>query len=347
MAKRKALITGITGQDGAYLASFLLGKSYQVYGTFRRTSSRNFERLEHMGILNEIELIPLDLLDQSSIVYALRTARPDEVYNLAAQSFVGASFEQPVATGEITGLGTVRLLDDIVTSNFRPKFYQASTSELFGNVEDRVAQSEKTPFRPRSPYAAAKLYAHWVTGNYRDAYKLFACAGILFNHESPLRGIEFVTRKITDGIARIKLGLQKKLLLGNLHAYRDWGYAKDYVEAMWLMLQQEDPQDYVIATGEAHSVLEFAEIAFSIAGLRAQDHIESDESLLRPTDPDYLKGDPSKAIRELGWDPKRTPLDELIRIMVETDLKRVQDQIQSGVHRRGHQEPVIISSHRE
>jgi GDPmannose 4,6-dehydratase len=347
MKKRRALITGATGQDAAYLADFLLGKDYKVYGTFRRTSTRNFERLEHLGILNEIELIPLDLLDQSSIVYALRTTRPDEVYNLAAQSFVGASFEQPIATGEITGLGAVRVLDAIISSDLRPKFYQATTSELFGNGEKRCAQSEQTPFRPRSPYAAAKLYAHWVTVTYREAYRLFACSGILFNHESPLRGIEFVTRKITDGVARIRLGLQERLHLGNVNAYRDWGYAGDYVRAMWLMLQQEWPDDYVIATGEAHSVMEFAEIAFSTAGLRAQGYIEIDESLFRPTDTDYLLGDPSKAVRGLGWNPKATPFKELIRIMVEADLKRVEKEIQAGVHARGYQGPVILSPHRE
>jgi GDPmannose 4,6-dehydratase len=347
MTKRKALITGITGQDGAYLAEFLLEMGYAVCGTFRRTSTRNFERLEYLRILNEVELIPLDLLDQSSIVHALRTTRPDEVYNLAAQSFVGASFEQPIATGEITGLGAVRLLDAIVASSLRPKFYQASTSEMFGNGADHLPQSEHTPFHPRSPYAAAKLYSHWVTVNYREAYRLFACSGILFNHESPLRGIEFVTRKITDGVARIKFGLQEKLRLGNVHACRDWGYAKDYVQAMWLMLQQERPAEYVIATGEAHSVMEFAEIAFSQAGLRAQDHIEVDEQLLRPTDTDYLRGNPEKAVGELRWEPGKTSLQELIRIMVEADLHRVECELQSGVHAQGQQEPLILSPHRE
>ncbi len=347
MAKRKALITGVTGQDGAYLAAFLLEMGYDVYGTFRRTSTRNFERLEYLRILNEIELIPLDLLDQSSIVYALRATRPDEIYNLAAQSFVGASFEQPIATGEITGLGAVRVLDAIIASYLRPKVYQASTSEMFGNGGAHLGQSERTPFQPRSPYAAAKLYAHWVTVNYREAYRLFACSGILFNHESPLRGIDFVTRKITDGAARIHSGLQEKLHLGNVHAYRDWGYAKDYVEAMWVMLQQEKPDDYVIATGEAHSVMEFAQIAFSLVGLRAQDYVEVDERLFRPTDTDYLQGDPSKAVRELGWNPGKTPLRELIRIMVDADLKRVEREVQSGIHAQGHQGAVILSPHRE
>lgn len=344
---RKALITGITGQDGAYLAAFLLGMGYKVYGTFRRTSTRNFERLKYLGILNEVELIPLDLLDQSSIVYALRRTRPDEVYNLAAQSFVGASFEQPIATGEVTGLGTVRILDAIVASDLRPKFYQASTSEMFGNCGDHEGQSEQTPFHPRSPYAAAKLYSHSVVVNYREAYKLFACCGILFNHESPLRGIEFVTRKITDGVARIKHGLQDELCLGNLNSYRDWGYAKDYVEAMWLMLQQEEPDDYVIATGETHSVMEFAEIAFTLAGLRAADYVGVNSDLFRPTDTDYLLGKPDKAARLLGWNPGKTPLSELIRIMLDADLRRVELEVRIGDHVNGHQEAVILSPHRE
>lgn len=344
---RSALITGITGQDGAYLAAFLLEKGYKVYGTFRRTSTRNFERLKYLGILREVELIPSDLLDQSSIVYALRATQPDEVYNLAAQSFVGASFEQPIATGEVTGLGTMRILDAIVASDLRPKFYQASTSEMFGNCGDHQGQCELTPFHPRSPYAAAKLYSHWVTVNYREAYRLFACCGVLFNHESPLRGIEFVTRKITDGVARIKYGLQADLCLGNLNSYRDWGYAKDYVEAMWLMLQQEQPDDYVIATGETHSVMEFAETAFSLAGLRAADHLGVDPTLFRPTDTDYLRGKPEKAARVLGWNPGKTPLVELIRIMLEADLKRVEAEVRAGDHERGLQEAVILSPHRE
>lgn len=344
---RKALITGITGQDGAYLAAFLLGMGYKVYGTFRRTSTRSFERLKYLGILSEVDLIPLDLLDQSSIVYALRSTRPDEVYNLAAQSFVGASFEQPIATGEVTGLGTVRILDAIVASDLRPKFYQASTSEMFGNCGDHAGQCEETPFQPRSPYAAAKLYSHWVTVNYREAYKLFACCGILFNHESPLRGIEFVTRKITDGVARIKHGLQNELCLGNLKSYRDWGYAKDYVEAMWLMLQQDEPDDYVIATGETHSVMEFVETAFSLAGLRAADHVGVNSALFRPTDTDYLRGKPDKAARVLGWNPGKTPLADLIRIMLDADLKRIELEVKAGDHVNGHQEAVILSPHRE
>lgn len=347
MSKRKALITGITGQDGAYLAAFLLKTGYEVYGTFRRTSMRNFDRLEYLKILNEVELIPLDLLDQSSIIYAIRTTRPDEIYNLAAQSYVGASFEQPIATGEITGLGTVRILDAIVGSDLRPRFYQASTSEMFGNGKDHAGQSEQTPFHPRSPYAAAKLYSHWVTVNYREAYRLFACCGILFNHESPLRGIEFVTRRITDGVARIKYGLQEKLYLGNVNAYRDWGYARDYVETMWLMLQQDQPDDYVVATGEAHSVMEFAETAFSLVNLRAEDYVEMDPGLLRPTDTDYLRGNPEKAARKLGWRPGQTQFRELVNIMIDADMERVEAEIQAGIHVRGHQGPVILSPHRE
>lgn len=347
MKKRSALITGITGQDGAYLAAFLLQKGYSVYGTFRRTSSRNFERLEYLGVLNEVELIPLDLLDQSSLFFALRATKPDEVYNLAAQSFVGASFEQPVATGEITGLGAVRLLDAIVTTGTRPRFYQASTSELYGDVGTVVPQNEETPFRPRSPYAAAKLYAHWVTVNYRQAYNLFACNGILFNHESPIRGLEFVTRKITDSVARIKHGLQSTLVLGNLDAKRDWGYAKDFVEAMWLMLQREQPADFVIATGRCHSVIDFAQMAFSSAGLRAEDHIQSDNALFRPTEVDLLQGDPSKAVRELGWRPDRTSIEELVRIMVEADLSRVEQEIKAGRHAERATSARFISPHRE
>jgi GDPmannose 4,6-dehydratase len=347
MSKKAALITGITGQDGAYLAAFLLEKGYSVYGTFRRTSSRNFERLEYLGILNDVELIPLDLLDQSSMVFALRSTNPGEVYNLAAQSFVGASFEQPVATGEITGLGMVRLLDAIVTSGCHPKIYQASTSELYGDVGEHIPQDENTPFHPRSPYAVAKLYAHWVTVNYREAYRLFACTGILFNHESPIRGLEFVTRKITDSVARIKHGLQDKLVLGNLDAQRDWGYAKDYVEAMWLMMQKPEPSDYVIATGRSHSVREFATMAFRVVGLAADKHIVSDPRLFRPTEVDLLRGNSEKAVRELGWKPDKTPIQELIRIMVEADLERVRNEIDAGRHTRSATAARFISPHRE
>ena len=323
--KKKALITGVTGQDGAYLSKFLLEKGYKVYGTYRRVSTPNFWRLEYLGILSQIELIPFDLLDQSSILEAIKIAEPDEIYNLAAQSFVGASFEQPVATGEITGLGLTRLLDTIRNSNPEIRFYQASSSELYGDVAE-VPQNENTPFRPKSPYAAAKLYAHWITVNYREAYNLFAVCGILFNHESPLRGVEFVTRKITYNIALIKHGLVNKLTLGNLDAQRDWGYAEDYVEAMWLMLQQETPKDYVIATGKTYTVKEFVKRAFEYAGLNYKDYVITAEKYLRPSDVELLLGDPSKAIKDLGWTPSKTSLDELIKMMVESDMKLVEAQ---------------------
>lgn len=317
-----AIITGITGQDGAYLAKFLLGQGYKVYGTFRRVSQPNFGRLERLGVLEDVELIPFDLLDQSSMIEALRRVQPDEIFNLAAQSFVGASFEQPVATGEITGLGLTRLLDSVRLVCPEAKFYQASSSEMFGKVQ-AVPQDESTPFYPQSPYAAAKLYAHWVTVNYRQAYKLFACSGILFNHESPLRGLEFVTRKITYSVARIYHGLQEKVSLGNLDARRDWGYAEDFVEGMWKMLQQPRPDTYVLATGENHSVREFAERAFAVMDMDWQQYVDVDESLLRPTDVQTLLGNPKKAVETLGWDPQKTPFDELVGMMVESDVELV------------------------
>ncbi|MEW6771756.1 MAG: GDP-mannose 4,6-dehydratase [Bacillota bacterium] len=323
MAKT-ALVTGITGQDGAYLARFLLSKGYKVYGAFRRASTINLERLDYLGIRYQLELVPLDLLDLGSIIRVLEKTQPDEVYNLAAQSFVAVSFEQPVVTGEITGLGTVRVLEAIRTINPRIRFYQASSSEMFGKAQ-AVPQNEKTPFYPRSPYAAAKLYAHWMTVNYRESYGIFACSGILFNHESELRGCEFVTRKITDGVARIKHGLAKELRLGNLEAKRDWGYAPEYCEAMWLMLQQDQPDDYVIATGETHSVREFAEEAFACVGLNWRDFVVEDPAFKRPADVDFLVGDATKARRKLGWRP-RTTFKDLVRLMVEADLKRVESQ---------------------
>lgn len=323
MAKT-ALITGITGQDGAYLARFLLSKGYKVYGAFRRSSVLNLERLDYLGIREQVELVPLDLLDTGNIIRVLETTQPDEVYNLAAQSFVAVSFEQPVVTGEITGLGAVRILEAIRTVNPKIKFYQASSSEMFGKAQS-VPQNEKTPFYPRSPYAAAKLYAHWMTVNYRESYGLFACSGILFNHESELRGIEFVTRKITDAVARIKYGLEKTLRLGNLQAKRDWGYAPEYVEAMWLMLQQPEPDDYVIATGETHSVREFVAEAFAYVGLDWRDYVVEDPALKRPADVELLVGDASKARQKLGWRP-RTAFKDLVRLMVEADLKRVAAQ---------------------
>jgi len=318
---KTALITGITGQDGAYLADFLLKKGYHVYGTFRRISSPNFNRLDNLGITDKVELIPFDLLDQSSILYVLDYTKPDELYNLAAQSFVGASFEQPIATGEITGLGLTRVLDTLRMQSPHTRFYQASSSEMFGGSVKPL--NENSLFKPRSPYAAAKLYAHWVTVNYREAYDIFACSGILFNHESPLRGIEFVTRKITYHANLIKLGLSQKLSLGNIAAKRDWGFAGDYVEAMWLMLQQDTPEEYVIATGETHSVKEFAEITFNKLGLKLEDYLEIDKTLFRPTEVEVLIGDPSKAIKKLDWNPRKTSFDELINMMVKSDGKLI------------------------
>jgi len=318
----KAIITGITGQDGAYLAEFLLEKGYEVYGTFRRISQPNFKRLERLGILEQIELIPFDLLDQSSMLDALEKVKPDEVYNLAAQSFVGASFEQPVATGQITGLGVTRLLDSVRIACPEARFYQASSSEMFGKVQE-IPQTENTPFYPRSPYAVAKLYAHWLTINYREAYGMFACSGILFNHESPLRGLEFVTRKITYSAARIYHGLQEKMTLGNISARRDWGYAGDYVKGMWQMMQQDTPGSYVLATGENHSVEDLAETAFAMLGLNWRDHVEIDKSLYRPTEVQTLLGDPSKAKEELGWDPTATSFTELVEMMVKSDVEVV------------------------
>lgn len=319
---KRALITGITGQDGAYLARFLVSKGYKVYGGYRRTSTRNFWRLHYLDVKKDIELIPIDMIDQGSIFTALQISNPDEVYNLAAQSFVGASFEQPISTAEISGLGVTRMLDAIRFFNPKIKFYQASTSEMFGNAPQ--PQNELTPFEPASPYAAAKLYSHWVTRNYREGYGLFACSGILFNHESPIRGIEFVTKKITDAVARIKMGYTKEFNLGNLEAKRDWGFAGDYVEAMWSMLQQDKPDDYVIATGESHSVREFCEEAFSVAGLDYKDYVKVDKQFLRPVDVNYLLGDSLKAKKKLGWTPK-TPFKDLVRMMVEADLEKYKD----------------------
>tara|TARA_Y100000591_G_scaffold332679_1_gene371020 strand:+ start:7345 stop:8376 length:1032 start_codon:yes stop_codon:yes gene_type:complete len=319
---KTALITGITGQDGAYLSEFLLSKGYKVYGTFRRVSSPNFSRLNYLGITNKIEMVPFDLLDQSSIIEALKVANPDEIYNLAAQSYVGASFEQPIATGEITGLGVARILDAVRLICPGAKFYQASTSEMYGDT-DIEPQNEDTIFRPSSPYAAAKLYGHNLVINYRNAYNLFACCGILFNHESPIRGLEFVTRKITYNLAKIKNGISKKIILGNMDAKRDWGYAKDYVKAMWLMLQADEPDEYVIATGENYSVKEFGEIAFNILDLDFHEYVETNEDLLRPVDVRNLIGDPSKAIKKLGWNPKATSFKDLVRIMVFSDYELV------------------------
>ena len=311
------LITGITGQDGSYLAELLLQKGYQVYGTVRRSSTFNGERIRHL--LNDIELIDADLLDEVSLIRALRLSQADEVYNLAAMSFVGKSFQQPVATAEYTAVSVTRLLEAIRLCDWPVRFYHASTSEMFGKVQ-AVPQNEATPFYPRSPYGVAKLYGHWCTVNFRESYDMFACSGILFNHESPRRGHEFVTRKISYGVARIKLGLQQKLVLGNLDAQRDWGYAGDYVEAMWRILQQDHPEDYVIATGVTHSVRDFVEAAFAHVGISDwQDYVEIDPALFRPAEVDQLIGDASKAHKQLGWYPKVT-FEQLAAMMVESDL---------------------------
>ena len=321
MAKR-ALITGVTGQDGAYLAKFLLEKDYRVFGTYRRLSTPNFWRLQYLGVFDDVELIPIDLVDSSSIVEAVELSKPDEVYHLAAQSFVGASFGQPLGAGQMTGLGVARLLEAVRHLNPKIRFYQASTSELFGNGGGEL-QGTETPFEPASPYAAAKLYGHWMTRIYREAYKIFACNGILFNHESPLRGLEFVTRKISNAVAQISLGLADEIKLGNLEAKRDWGYAPEYVESMWLILQQETPDDYVIATGESHSVREFAELAFQHVGLDYAKYLRASEGLLRPLDVGLLRGDSSKARQVLGWEPA-TKFAGLVEIMVTEDVARWQ-----------------------
>lgn len=316
---KRALITGITGQDGSYLAELLLEKGYRVYGLVRRSSTVNFERIGH--IQNEIEILPGDLLDQNSLISALREASPDEVYNLAAQSFVPTSWNQPVLTAEYTALGVTRLLEAVRMVVPQVRFYQASTSEMFGKVQD-VPQDEKTPFYPRSPYGVAKLYGHWITVNHRESYDLFACSGVLFNHESPRRGLEFVTRKVTDAVARIKYGKQKELRIGNLDAKRDWGFAGDYVKAMWLMLQQPHPDDYVIASGETHSVRELVQIAFAVAGLDWEAHTIVDPKFFRPAEVELLLGNPAKAEKRLGW-KREVSFRQLIEMMVEADLRRV------------------------
>jgi GDPmannose 4,6-dehydratase len=316
---KRALITGVTGQDGSYLAELLLSKGYDVIGMVRRSSTVNFERIGHLQ--NDIELIPGDLLDEVSMIHVLRAHKPDEVYNLAAQSFVQTSFGQPVLTGETTALGVTRLLDAIRLADHDVRFYQASSSEMFGKVVE-VPQRESTPFYPRSPYGVAKLYGHWITVNYRESYGMHASSGILFNHESPRRGLEFVTRKIAHGVARIKLGLDTEIRLGNLDAQRDWGFAGDYVDAMWRMLQQDEPGDFVISTDETHSVREFCEIAFSRVGLNWEDHVVIDERFFRPAEVDLLVGDASHARKVLGWTPK-TPFADLVHMMVDADLENV------------------------
>ena len=316
------MITGITGQDGSYLAEFLLEKGYTVYGMVRRASKENFERIEH--IRSRLDLRQADLLDQLSLIHLIEETRPHEVYNLAAQSFVPTSWTQPVLTGEFTALGVTRLLDAVRLIDPGIRFYQASSSEMFGKVRE-TPQTENTPFHPRSPYGVAKAYGHAITVNYRESYGLFAACGILFNHESPRRGLEFITRKVTDGVARIKCGLQQELRLGNLEARRDWGFAGDYVQAMWLMLQQDEADDYVVATGETHSVQELVELAFSYAGLDWRQHVVIDPMLRRPAEVDFLLGDATKARHKLGWVPKIGFVD-LIRLMVDADLARYRDR---------------------
>jgi GDPmannose 4,6-dehydratase len=322
MSKKRAVITGITGQDGSYLAELLLEKDYEVFGLIRRSSTVNFERISHLQ--DKVELISGDLLDQKSLVTALQKAKPHEVYNLGAQSFVPASWEQPMLTGEITGLGVTRMLEAIRTTEEKIRFYQASTSELFGKAQE-TPQSESTPFYPRSPYGVSKLYAHWITINYRESFDMFACAGILFNHESPRRGLEFVTRKITHGVARIKHGIDQELRLGNLDARRDWGFAGDFVHAMWLMLQQDEPDDFVIATGQTRTIREFCQVAFDRAGLDWEKYVIVDERFLRPAEVNILLGDPAKAREKLGWQPE-TSFEKMVQQMVDRDLEMVAKQ---------------------
>ena len=317
MAKR-ALITGVTGQDGSYLADLLLDKGYDVWGVVRRSSSENYERIEHLR--DRLHFVQADLLDQPSLTQALLDSEPDEVYNLAAQSFVPTSWTQPVLTAEFTAVGVTRLLEAIKQVNPQIRFYQASSSEMFGKVLE-VPQSEATPFYPRSPYGVAKVYGHYITVNYRESYGMHCSSGILFNHESPRRGLEFVTRKVTDGVARIKLGLASELPMGNLDAKRDWGFAGDYVEAMWLMLQQPEGDDYVIATGETHTVERLVEVAFSHVGMNWRDHVTLDERFVRPAEVDLLIGDPAKAKVDLGWEPK-VGFEELVKMMVDSDVER-------------------------
>ncbi len=328
MSARRALITGLTGQDGSYLAEFLLEQGYEVLGMVRRSSTVNFERIKH--IQDRIELVQGDLLDQTSLLQILSDYRPQEVYNLAAQSFVPTSWSQPVFTGDVTGLGVTRMLEAVrVVDPQGIRFYQASSSEMFGKVRE-VPQQESTPFYPRSPYGVAKVYGHWIAINYRESYDMFVCSGILFNHESPRRGFEFVTRKVTHGVARIKLGLADELRLGNLESRRDWGYAGDYVRAMWLMLQQDRPDDYVVGTGETHSVGELVEVAFDAAGLDWHPYVVQDPRFYRPAEVDLLVSDPTKAREMLGWEPD-IGFEELVRMMVEADLAMLERELRLDV----------------
>ena len=320
---KKVLITGVTGQDGAYLSKLLLSKGYKVFGTFRRVSTPNFWRLQNLGIFNKISLIPADLLDMGSLLEALTVSEPDEVYNLAAASYVATSFEEAVGNAEITGLAVTKFLEAIRHQDSNIKFYQASSSEMYGN-NDFELQDEKTPFLPSSPYAAAKLYAHSISNIYRQSYDIFACSGILFNHESPLRGMEFVSRKITNAVAEISLGLKKELVLGNLEAKRDWGFAGEYMEAIYLMMQRNEPEDYVIATGISHSVTDFVKEAFDLVGLNWKKYVKTDKKFYRPFEVKYLKGNPKKATKELKWKPKIT-FKKLVKMMLDEDIKRWKD----------------------
>jgi len=324
MKKKRVLITGITGQDGSYLAELLLSKDYEVFGLVRRTSILNFERIKH--IQDRITLISGDLLDQNSLMNAIKESNPDEIYNLASQSFVPTSWKQPVFTGEATALGVARMLEAIRAVDPKIKFYQASSSEMFGKARE-VPQTEKTQFYPRSPYGVAKLYGHWITVNYRESYNMFCCSGILFNHESTRRGLEFVTRKVTNMVVKIKLGLANELRLGNLEAKRDWGFAGDYVKAMWLMMQQDEPEDYVIATGATHSVKDLVKIAFGYLKLNWEDYVIVDPKFVRPSEVDLLLGDSAKARKKLGWKPE-IGFENLVRMMVDADLEKFKNNIQ-------------------
>ena len=322
-SKKTAFVTGITGQDGSYLAEFLLEKGYRVFGMVRRSSTETFERINHL--IGEIDLVEGDLLDQLSLINLLKKIKPAEVYNLASQSFVPTSFEQPVLTGEFTALGVTRMLEAVKLVDRKIRLYQASSSEMFGLVQE-TPQTEKTSFHPRSPYGVAKVYGHWITVNYRESYNLFAVSGILFNHESPRRGKEFVTRRISEGVARIKLGLAKKLRLGNLDAKRDWGFAGDYVRAMWMMLQHKEPVDFIIATGVTHSVRKFAQLAFEYAGLDWRHHVVTDSELFRPAEVQALCGDASRARKILGWKPE-VSFEQLVQMMVDSDLEKVRTEL--------------------
>ncbi|MCL5883253.1 MAG: GDP-mannose 4,6-dehydratase [Actinobacteria bacterium] len=329
--QKTALITGITGQDGSYLAEFLLEKDYKVFGMVRRSSTENFERIAL--IRDRVTLIQADLLDQMSLISIISESQPDEIYNLAAQSFVPTSWTKPVLTAQFTALGVTRMLEAMRLTKPDARFYQASSSEMFGKVAESP-QTENTPFHPRSPYGVAKVYGHFITVNYRESYDLYACSGILFNHESPRRGREFVTRKVTDGVARIKLGLAGEIRLGNLDAKRDWGYAEDYVRMMWMMLQQDEPDDYVICSGETHSVEELVQIAFDHVGLNWKDYVKIDQRFVRPAEVDLLIGDAAKAKEKLGWVPQ-VSFKQMIEMMIDNDLKIVQEEIDAGIRARG------------